>query len=123
MIKHAGLGRTKLYLEANQKAVQKYAEIASGISCDFEEKTAYVYSMDDRKKLEEEAEAYRLLGLDDEIVEPTELPFSMAGAVQMRNQAQFHPLKFISAAARGLEIYENTPVKKIRKNCHRIAMN
>lgn len=75
---------------------------------DFEEKTAYVYSMDDRKKLEKEAEAYRLLGLDDEIVEPTELPFSMAGAVQMRNQAQFHPLKFVAGIAQGLNICEHT---------------
>lgn len=113
MIKHAGLGRTKLYLEANQKAVQKYAEIASGMSCDFEEKTAYVYSMDDRKKLEKEAEAYRLLGLDDEIAEPTELPFSTAGAVRMRNQAQFHPLKFVAGIAQGLNICEHTFVTQL----------
>lgn len=113
LLKHAGLEKTKLYLEANRKAVQKYAELAGDISCDFEEKTAYVYSMDDRKKLEKEAEAYRLLGLDDEIVEPVELPFSTAGAVRMRQQAQFHPLKFLAKIAEGLNIYEHTFVTQL----------
>lgn len=113
LLKHAGLEKTKLYLEANQKAVLKYTGLAADISCDFEEKTAYVYSMDNRKKLEKEAEAYRLLGLDDEIVEPTELPFSTAGAVRMRQQAQFHPLKFLAGLARGLNIREHTFVTQL----------
>lgn len=113
LIKHAGPERAKLYLEANQKAVQKYAELACGIPCDFEEKTAYVYSIDNRKKLEKEAEAYRLLGLDDEITAPAELPFSTAGAVRMRHQAQFHPLKFAVGIARGLNICEHTFVTQL----------
>lgn len=113
MIKHAGLEKSKLYLEANRKAVQKYAELAADIPCDFEEKTAYVYSIDNRKKLEKEAEAYRLLGLDDAIVEPEELPFSTVGAVRMRQQAQFHPLKFLAKMAGGLNICEHTFVTQL----------
>ena len=102
LIKRAGLEKAKLYLEANQKAVLKYAELAKRIPCNFEEKTAYVYSIDNRKKLEQEAEAYRKLGLDDEITDTTELPFPIVGAVQMRQQAQFHPLKFLAGIAQGL---------------------
>lgn len=113
LLKHAGYEKTKLYLEANRKAVQKYAELAADISCDYEEKTAYVYSMDNRKKLEQEAEAYRRLGLDDEITEPSELPFATAGAVRMKRQAQFHPLKFLAGIARGLNIYEHTFVTQL----------
>lgn len=113
MIRRAGLEKTKLYLEANQRAVQKYAELASGISCDFAEKTAYVYSPDDRRKLEKEAEAYRKLGLDDEIADCGELPFPVVGAVRMTKQAQFHPLKFLSEMAKGLKIYEHTFVTQL----------
>lgn len=113
LLKEAGAERTKLYLEANQKAVRKYAELAEKISCDFEEKSAYVYSINDRKKLEKEAEAYRVLGLDDTITEPVELPFSTAGAVRMERQAQFHPLKFLAGIAAGLNIYEHTFVTQL----------
>lgn len=113
LLKEAGAERTKLYLEANQKAVRKYAELAEKISCDFEEKSAYVYSINDRKKLEKEAEAYRVLGLDDTITEPAELPFSTAGAVRMERQAQFHPLKFLAGIAAGLNIYEHTFVTQL----------
>ncbi|MDE6748349.1 MAG: FAD-dependent oxidoreductase [Lachnospiraceae bacterium] len=113
LIKRAGLEKARLYLEANQKAVLKYAELAKRIPCDFEEKTAYVYSVDNRKKLEQEAEAYRMLGLDDEITDTTELPFPTAGAVRMRQQAQFHPLKFLAGIAKGLNIYEHSFVTQL----------
>lgn len=113
LLKHAGYEKTKLYLEANRKAVRRYMELAAGIPCDFEEKTAYVYSMDNRRKLEQEAEAYRRLGLEDEIVEPAELPFATAGAVRMKGQAQFHPLKFLAEIAKGLNIYEHTFVTQL----------
>lgn len=113
MLGHAGLEKTQLYLEANQKAVQKYAELARDIPCDFTEKTAYVYSVDNRKKLEKEAEAYRKLGLDDGIVDCGRLPFPVAGAVKMEKQAQFHPLKFLARIAKGLKIYEHTFVTQI----------
>ncbi|MDE7275980.1 MAG: FAD-dependent oxidoreductase, partial [Lachnospiraceae bacterium] len=68
LIKRAGLENARRYLEANQLAVQKFAELAARFPCDFAEKSAYVYSLDDRKKLEQEAQAYRMLGLDGEIV-------------------------------------------------------
>lgn len=113
MLGRAGLEKTKLYLEANQKAIQKYAELARDISCDFIEKTAYVYSVDNRRKLEKEAEAYRKLGLNDAIVECASLPFPVAGAVRMEKQAQFHPLKFLAEIAKGLKIYEHTFVTQL----------
>lgn len=113
LIKQAGLEKAKRYLEANQFAVQKFAELAARFPCDFAEKSAYVYSLDDRKKLEQEAQAYRMLGLDDEIVETTELPFPTAGAIRMRKQAQFHPLKFLSKIAGMLKIYEHSFVTQL----------
>lgn len=113
MIRHAGLEKTRLYLEANQRAVMKYAELAQHFTCDFAEKSAYVYSLNDRRKLEQEAESYGLLGLTGEIVETPELPFATAGAVVMREQAQFHPLKFLGKMAAELNIREHTFVTQL----------
>lgn len=112
LLRHAGQEKAKLYLEANQKAVQKYAELCRNIDCDFEEKTSYIYSLDNRQKLEDEAEALWRIGYKAKMADTTELPFQTAGAVCMEGQAQFHPLKFISEIARGLHIYENTFVKE-----------
>lgn len=113
MMRHMGLEKTKLYLEANQKAVLQYAQLAQHYACDFEEKKSFVYSVNNRKKLEEEAGCYRMLGLEDEIVETPELPFETAGAVMMRDQAQFHPLKFLSGMAKDLNICEYTFVTQL----------
>ena len=38
------------------------------------------------------------------------MPFSVAGAVKFKNQAQFNPLKFVKGIVDGLNIYENTKV-------------
>ena len=37
----------------------------------------------------------------------------MAGALKFPNQAQFHPLKFVSAISKDLHIYEHTPVREL----------
>ena len=55
LIKSAGAEMARMYLEANQNAVKKYFELCRGMDCHFEEKTNYVYSLDDRRKLEKHA--------------------------------------------------------------------
>lgn len=114
LLQQAGVEKAAMYLKANQNAVRKYYELCEKTDCDFESKTSYIYSMNDRKKLEDEAEALRRLGYSAEIKEPEELPFETAGAIGFENQAQFHPLKFISQIARNLHIYENTFVKEFK---------
>jgi len=116
LLQSAGEQKAKMYLEANQKAVGKYFELCSQTDCDFEEKTAFVYSLDDRKKLEEEAEALHRLGLEAPISETTELPFPTVGALGFRKQAQFHPLKFLSRIAGNLKIYEHSFVTELAEH-------
>lgn len=116
LLKNAGAEKAKMYLEANQNAVNKYFELCRGIDCDFEEKTNYVYSLDNRKKLEDEAEALRKIGFDAKLSETEELPFSTAGAVGFAHQAQFNPLKFISQLIPELNIFEHSFVKELAEN-------
>lgn len=116
MLRSAGREKTKGYLEANQNAIKKYIELCRGIDCDFERKTAYVYSRCNRKKLEQEAEALYKLGVTPNITETDELPFSTVGAIGFEEQAQFHPLKFISQIAGNLKIYEHSFVKELSEH-------
>ena len=83
------------------------------MDCDFEEKDSFVYSLDSREKLDRELEALGRLGFAAELVEELPLPFPTAGAVRFPNQAQFHPLKFAAAIARGLPVYERTKVLEL----------
>ena len=113
LIKEFGEEKAGLYLRANREALERYRELAKTIGCGFEERDNYVYSLADRKKLEQEAAALDRLGAEAELVGATELPLSMAGAVKVPGQAQFQPLKFALALAEGLPILEGTKVTEL----------
>lgn len=108
-----GLEKAKAYLQANRKAFEKYAELCKNIDCDYEIKDNYVYSLDGRKKLENEMNALSKIGYDAVFAERLPLPISVAGAVCLKNQAQFHPLKFLFSIAKDLNIYEHTFVREM----------
>ena len=88
LIRKFGAGQAKQYLDANEAALQKYRELCRGMDCDFEEKTAYVYSLNDRRKIERELDALEKLGVPGEFTDRLPLPFPVAGAVRYPNQAQ-----------------------------------
>jgi len=75
-----------------------------------------VYSMDDGEKIEREADALNYLGINAVFCDNVSLPFKTAGAVCVKDQAQFHPLKFLYAIAKDLPIYENTKVIELLPN-------
>lgn len=111
LIRTFGAERAGQYLRANEAALEQYRRLCRDIDCDFEEKTAYVYALEDRRKIEQEILALDRLGLHAEFAKDLPLPFSVAGAVQYPKQAQFHPLKFAAAIAGNLRIYEHTTVR------------
>lgn len=113
LLKEMGTELAGMYLQANQRALKEYEKLCQGIDCDFEKKASYVYSLDNRRKLEEEAEALHQLGASADITVTSELPFSTVGAVRLDGQAQFHPLKFLAEIASKLRIYENTFVTEL----------
>lgn len=108
-----GLDKAKMYLEANQSALAEYKHMCSSIDCDFEIKDAYVYSLYDRTKAENEVRTLNSMDFPAEISDAAMLPFKTAGAVRFPNQAQFNPLKFIRSIAGNLKIFENTFIKEI----------
>lgn len=112
--KYRGLEITAKYLEANETALAIYAAMAEQMDCDFERKTNYVYSIDNRKKMEEEVKILERIGFPVRFQENTELPIRTAGAVSFPEQAQFHPLKFVKEISKNLHIYEHTFVKELK---------
>jgi len=113
LIKSFGAEKARQYYEANTQAIKRYRALARQFPCDLEDTTAYVYSTNNRQKLEHESTAYDRLGIKTRFQENPALPFKTTGALGMEGQAQFHPLKLLYALANDLKIYENTFVSKI----------
>jgi glycine/D-amino acid oxidase-like deaminating enzyme len=67
-----------------------------------------LYSCAEREKLEAETRALQRIGCCAQLQDDLPLPMSTVGGVKVEGQAQFHPLKFVSKIAEGLQIYENT---------------
>ncbi|MGN1340802.1 MAG: FAD-dependent oxidoreductase [Oscillospiraceae bacterium] len=113
LVRSFGTERAGMYLRANRAAFDKYEQLCSEIDCGYERRNNYVYSINDRRKLENELDALTRLGFPAELSEDIPLPFETAGAVCFPEQAQFHPLKFLYAIAEDLNIYENTFVREM----------
>ena len=112
------------YLEANEQAIKNIKNIIDKekIKCDFEYKNSYVYTTkkEDLKFIKKEQKAIENLGFNCEYVTKTGLPFEIEGAICFKNQAQFHPLKYLNGLCHCItknnnEIYTNSTVFDVQK--------
>lgn len=113
LIREEGFNKAKMYLKANEAAVSQFNNLCKGIECGFEKKSAFIYSLHNRQTIEKETEAAQKLGMNALFRGETKLPFKISGAVEFKNQAQFHPLLFASHISKNLNIYENTRVVSV----------
>ncbi len=113
IIKRFGEEKARLYAKSQLKSIREYAELCRKIDCDYETKDSFVYSLSNRIKIEKEISALNYLGVNADFSKADELPFSVAGAVRVRRQAQFHPLKFLYSIAKDLPIYEHTKITEL----------
>ncbi len=118
LISEFGEEKAREYARANELAIKEYKKIIEEreIDCDFEEKPAYIYSLNEIDSLKEEVEAAIRVGINAEFVEKANLPFKINGAVKFNNQAQFNPLKFLNDISKDLVVYENTKAIEIKEN-------
>ncbi|MGN1194406.1 MAG: FAD-dependent oxidoreductase [Acutalibacteraceae bacterium] len=113
LLKCVGAENARKYLLANENALKQYESLSRRIDCDFEKKDSFVYSVDDKKKLNDEIDALDKIGFKAEFVDSVPLPIKTVGAVRFPNQAQFNVLKFLSEITKDLRIYENTFVREM----------
>ncbi|GAA0664188.1 FAD-dependent oxidoreductase [Streptomyces thermocarboxydovorans] len=109
----------RLYARSQSEAIEHTAAVIEelGIECEWERRSAFTYVRDPARadEVRAEAEAAREAGLPASFVTETELPFPVAGAVEVTGQAQFHPRKYLLALAddllaHGGTIHEHTVV-------------
>lgn len=114
-----GEDTARQYAVSQSAALRHVFDVAAdlGIDCELEERPAFTYCSDPDgvEALRAEADAARTAGLDASFVTGTGLPFPVAGAVRVEDQAQFHPLKYLSGlvddiVALGGSIHEGTRV-------------
>ena len=113
IIKAYGIESAGLYYESQKKAFDKLKNFAISLDADLDICDSYVYSLSDRRVIENEVKSLRLAGCKAEFTSTTELPFEIKGAVKVENQATIHPLKVAYKLAEGLKIYENTKITKL----------
>lgn len=115
----------KKYLEANEKAINKIENIIKNenIECDFERLNSYIYTTkkEEINLLEKEFKTLEKLKYKCEYITDLDLPFKIAGGICFKNQAQFHPIKYINGLAKyvkekGNKIYTHTIAKEIKKS-------
>jgi glycine/D-amino acid oxidase-like deaminating enzyme/nitrite reductase/ring-hydroxylating ferredoxin subunit len=125
LIMHFGREGASMYADANQTAIEKISAIIEkeGIDCEFNRASAYTYAVTDKQvhRIEEEVKAAESIGLPAFYVEDTSLPFPTRGAVCLRDQAKFHPRKYLLALAvkftgAGGLIFENTRALGVQKD-------
>lgn len=109
-----GLQTAKSYLCANLDALEQYRQMCRDIDCDFQQQDSYVYARRELQPLLQEMAALEKLGAPAEFLKTATLPFPVAGSIRFSAQAQFHPLKFAAAIAKGLPIYSHTRVLELK---------
>lgn len=118
LIRKVGMEKARQYADANQAALKQYRKLIEKekISCDFRNCPSYLYSVQERNRMEKEADAAKRLGLDVHYTTQTELPFPVKAALCYEDQACFHPLKFLNYLAERLDVVERTPVTYVEGN-------
>src|SRR5699024_5618879 len=115
-------GIAKLYYEATMEAIALVKGFAEkhGSDGELEEKEAFVYTKtpDYKRKIKKEAAAYQKLGIEGALLNDLPLGFNVEAAVMMRNQAQFHPVKYLDGLLQAFEkmggqVYEHTMITSI----------
>lgn len=139
LLHHFGTEKTKLYYEANHEALSfirnQITEL--DIQCDWTDENAIIYAEAEQylKQIQKEHEAYQKIGIESEFLD--RLPFDLAikGAVSMKSQGQFHPVKYLAVLVseilkHGGLIFEKTPAvdietgkqpKVVTKDGHKVS--
>ena len=140
-IHNIGRSKARLYYEANTQALNFIKETVDQhkIDCDFSQQDAYIYATTEKyaRKIEKEAEAYEKIGIDGGLVDSIPFDIEIQNAIVMKNQAQFHPTKYLVhllqlIKEKGGLIFENTTAVNIEtgeqpvvltREGHRITSN
>lgn len=115
-ILEVGFDKAKLYLEANQLAVEAYKKLGKELDFDFVEKSTIAYSTKSTEIISKEYAILESLGCKPVYRDKIELPFKIKGALEVYGQGECNPIKLCNCLAKHLTIFEDTKIEKIKKN-------
>ncbi|MFP4006654.1 MAG: FAD-dependent oxidoreductase [Spirulinaceae cyanobacterium] len=122
LIEQFDVETARIYGEANQAAIEQVATLVAEeqIDCDFRRCDAYTFAryINSIDKIHAEVQAAQKADLPASFVTATELPFNVAGAIKLPNQARFHARKYLLNLAHkipgnGSYVIENTRVQTV----------
>jgi glycine/D-amino acid oxidase-like deaminating enzyme/nitrite reductase/ring-hydroxylating ferredoxin subunit len=117
LLKDFGESAARQLIEARLSAIELIETWVHefGIDCDFRRVAAFAYTQRDDhvKRMEEECDAARRIGIPATMTDEVGLPFDVPCGIRIENQARFHALRYLHAIAAqvhgaGCTIYENT---------------
>lgn len=123
LIDHGGEDQARLYAHANLSGIEEIARLTAllDIDCDLTWANAYTYAETDDgvEAIEAEVAAAVRIGLPAKLVHTSDLPFPIQAAIELPNQAHFHPRRYLLALAAsfvgsGGHIFEDTTALDVR---------
>src|SRR4051812_8770925 len=94
-----GEGGARADARANEKALERIAGWIEELSidCDFRRKPAFTYTEDPEEtwKIEDEVAAAARAGLRASLTTETDLPWPVAAAIRVEDQAEYHPRRYL----------------------------
>ena len=133
LIKSFGMDFAMKYFKSNKEAISNIKKIIDdeNIECDFEYQDNYVYTtnQDDITKIHNEIKAINSLSnilnsnekdIFADFVTSCNLPFKICGAIKVKDQAQFHPLKYMFGLSKAIKnkggiIFTNSLVTDVKQ--------
>jgi glycine/D-amino acid oxidase-like deaminating enzyme/nitrite reductase/ring-hydroxylating ferredoxin subunit len=122
LIDKFGEGSAKTCARSVLDSIEKIDELVKAyrIDCDLARSTEYLYGAGDQDwdDLREEGNVEARLGLPVSFEDIAPLPFMTHGALRYRDQAEFHPVKYVQGLAAalsgdGCHVFEGTRVRAI----------
>jgi len=126
-----GLKNTRAILDSHEDAIRLIEKMVNveSIACEFIRTDHLLYANDTKQltELEKELRAALKLGLPVQREEGVTLGFKNAGCMRLKNQAKFHPLKFLTgvahaAAEAGAQLYEHTEAVELEKKVSKFVI-
>ncbi|WP_174734705.1 FAD-dependent oxidoreductase [Mesobacillus harenae] len=123
-IQNFGEETARLYYEANNRAIDFIRNTVAdkSIDCDLSKEDAYIFTNASNKmdSLINEFKAYEKLGINSDYLSEIPIPVKSQAAIVMRDQAQFHPLKYLKSLVQSITdnggaIYEHTTAVNIEE--------
>lgn len=119
-----GAKKAKLAWQSGSEAIDLIEEIVKKekIECEFKKVPAYIYANEeeDNESLRQETKVAKKLGFKVKFSEKNNLNFTNKGYLEIKNQAKFHPLKFLSkltkVISKKVEIFENSEALEAKEN-------